>query len=278
MTSNRNLCQSPIISSGMISTYKLDTVVETNTNMPALETCQNWCIILMNHENKTKSFTFNTKVITVGRHKTCDIILTGNSVSNSHFQIERYYDTIILYDLSRNGTCVNGNAIQKKITINHNDLIKISNGYTFTFIDCRLVTNNYTIKKFIKRQINCLIFKVKNIHNKNEYKMKMIEILPNVVELGILKKLNHQNIIRLIDHFDDYYRKSYCMIFENTTQTLKDKIHKTNLLKMNQCKHIINTLMHALHYLKTHKIIKKNINCNTIELCQSVWKCMYLFL
>lgn len=49
------------------------------------------------------------KVVQLGRSRSCDLVLTDDTVSRHHAMIRREPDRIVLTDLgSTNGTCVNG--------------------------------------------------------------------------------------------------------------------------------------------------------------------------
>ncbi|MBX7165552.1 MAG: SpoIIE family protein phosphatase [Pirellulales bacterium] len=70
---------------------------------------------------------------TLGRHPDCDIVLNVGAVSREHALIERLDDGFYVRDLeSRNGTFVNGEAIQERRRLEDNDRLKICD-LLFTF-------------------------------------------------------------------------------------------------------------------------------------------------
>ena len=69
----------------------------------------------------------------MGRHPDCDIVLDAGAVSRQHAQITVVGGDFLIEDLrSRNGTFVNGHAIQGQHKLAHGDRLKICD-LSFTF-------------------------------------------------------------------------------------------------------------------------------------------------
>ncbi|MFH1491192.1 MAG: adenylate/guanylate cyclase domain-containing protein, partial [Pseudomonadota bacterium] len=77
-------------------------------------------------DGKASIFQVEKEVITVGRAKDNDIILSDHTVSRKHAQFNQTSDGLLLKDLgSHNGTFVNGSRISKEHLLKHKDLVKI---------------------------------------------------------------------------------------------------------------------------------------------------------
>ena len=71
----------------------------------------------------------------LGRHPDCEIVVDVGSVSRQHCQVLAEGDRFFIEDLhSRNGTLVNGNAIQQRVALAVGDMIQICD-VSFRFLD-----------------------------------------------------------------------------------------------------------------------------------------------
>jgi len=81
---------------------------------------------LTNTAGTTEDVVLNRERMVMGRHPDCDIVLDAASVSRQHAQIVREGDQFFVEDLhSRNGTFVNGRAIQGRHPLADGDRLKI---------------------------------------------------------------------------------------------------------------------------------------------------------
>ncbi|MEC9094294.1 MAG: SpoIIE family protein phosphatase [Planctomycetota bacterium] len=79
-----------------------------------------------NGTNIGKEFELFSKSTLLGRHPSCEVIVQDNAVSRRHAKIENEDGIYFLCDLqSRNGTQVNGEIVQQRHKLNHNDLIQV---------------------------------------------------------------------------------------------------------------------------------------------------------
>ena len=73
--------------------------------------------------------TVNQSPFSIGKSKTCDFVVDDKYVSNRHLVIEYNNEdkSRFITDLSRNGTFLNGNRLQKglKVTLSHGDTLQI---------------------------------------------------------------------------------------------------------------------------------------------------------
>src|SRR3954470_16338112 len=85
--------------------------------------------------NPGQLFPLEGELLILGRHPDCDIVLDVGAVSRQHAQIMVVNGEYFVEDLkSRNGTFVNGQAIQGRQKLSENDRLKICD-LLFTFHD-----------------------------------------------------------------------------------------------------------------------------------------------
>src|SRR5262245_44609725 len=77
------------------------------------------------HEDvQPMEYTLEAELTTIGRSRTCDIVVPQNLVSRLHAKIERVGPRYMLRDAgSANGTFVNGRRLYESHLLAHDDLI-----------------------------------------------------------------------------------------------------------------------------------------------------------
>ena len=79
----------------------------------------------------------------VGRHRSCDVVITDDTVSGRHCQITESPDGCVIEDLgSSNGTYVNGKRIESTV-LKSGDRVTLGTA-TFTFLDGQLLSQTPT--------------------------------------------------------------------------------------------------------------------------------------
>lgn len=91
------------------------------------------CLQVLKGLNPGQLFPLDGEKFILGRHPDCDIVLDVGAVSRQHAQIVRENSAYFVEDLhSRNGTLVNGRAIDARYQLQENDRVKICD-LLFTF-------------------------------------------------------------------------------------------------------------------------------------------------
>lgn len=84
-------------------------------------------------------------------------------------------------------------------------------------------------------------------------------------EIAVQKRLDHPNIVKLIDHFQDdmnvFINMFYC-----TNGTLKDVVHNRGKLTELEAKYYIRQIVKGLIYLKENEIIHRDVSLENIML------------
>ena len=92
-----------------------------------------------------------------------------------------------------------------------------------------------------------------NKHNKSEKDIRNLR-----QEIGILKKLNHKNIILMFDSFET--DREFCVVTEYAQGELFDILKDDLSLPEETVQQIAKQLVHALHYLHSNRIIHRGTN------------------
>jgi serine/threonine protein kinase len=79
-------------------------------------------------------------------------------------------------------------------------------------------------------------------------------------EIGILRKLNHENIILMFDAFET--DREFCVVTEYAQGELFDILQDDQRLPESTVQQIAKQLVKALHYLHSNRIIHRYINRN----------------
>ncbi len=89
-----------------------------------------------------------------------------------------------------------------------------------------------------------------NKHNKSEKDIRNLR-----QEIGILKKLNHKNIILMFDSFET--EREFCVVTEYAQGELFDILKDDLTLPEDTVQQIAKQLVQALHYLHSNRIIHR---------------------
>ncbi|MGB7345585.1 MAG: FHA domain-containing protein [Pirellulaceae bacterium] len=87
-------------------------------------------LVFRNTERKGERIAVEAGRFIIGRHSSCQLVLSGNAVSRRHCAVIREGDDVVLRDLgSRNGSAVNKKRIAREgqVSIFHGDKIQIGN-------------------------------------------------------------------------------------------------------------------------------------------------------
>ena len=134
--------------------------------------------------------------------------------------------------------------------------------------------NKYTILNNICDGVNSLVVKAKEKKTSKIVAIKIIGDLQNAYyEESILKKLNHKNILKIVEFFI-YKNKAY-MVFEYMDRTLLDLVENNNVLSEENAKIIFKELLNGISYIHNKTIYHKDIklenilidNKNNIKIC-----------
>ncbi len=105
-------------------TELLKLPTDETADVVSLRKCQ---LVVNDGPGRGKKLTLDKNLIKVGKRETNDMILTDNTVSRNHFEIEYTSDSFLLRDLgSTNGTFLNGSRV-KEAYLSPGDLIKAGN-------------------------------------------------------------------------------------------------------------------------------------------------------
>ncbi len=81
---------------------------------------------VLNGDDAEKSLKLHGERSVLGRHPNCQVVLENVAVSRHHAQILESHGTFYLEDLrSRNGTYLNGQAVEGRVQLNDQDQIRI---------------------------------------------------------------------------------------------------------------------------------------------------------
>ena len=89
-----------------------------------------------------------------------------------------------------------------------------------------------------------------NKHGKSEKDIKNLR-----QEIGILRKLNHENIILMFDAFET--DRDFCVVTEYAQGELFDILQDDQRLPEKTVQQIAKQLIKALHYLHSNRIIHR---------------------
>lgn len=83
-------------------------------------------------------------------------------------------------------------------------------------------------------------------------------------EVAIMKKLNHRNVVRLVEVIDDPSSQKMYLVQEYVQHNLMDELTRTNGLNEEIARKYMRDLLSGLHYLHFHKVIHRDIKPENI--------------
>jgi len=93
-------------------------------------------LILQRGEDSSQRWSLDQELINIGRGPSCEIVLSDRVVSREHATILRQEDGYYLFDLdSKNGTFVNGEAVEGSQALHDGDEIQIALRFRLTFVE-----------------------------------------------------------------------------------------------------------------------------------------------
>ena len=82
---------------------------------------------ILSGANVGESIELSAPQVLLGRHSSCDVVITAGKVSRQHARIVREGNEFLLEDLhSRNGTFVNGQRVENRVRLNNGDRIELA--------------------------------------------------------------------------------------------------------------------------------------------------------
>lgn len=93
-------------------------------------------LILQRGEGGSQRWPLDQTLVNIGRGPNCDIVLPDRVVSREHAYIQRREDGYYLYDRdSKNGTFVNGEAVEAGRLLQDGDEIQVALRFRLTFVE-----------------------------------------------------------------------------------------------------------------------------------------------
>lgn len=140
------------------------------------------------------------------------------------------------------------------------------------------VVNKYVIKgdlgkgtfgrvKLCKSEEDGKLYAVKIMHKTFVQRMAGKEDqLQDVVrrEVAIMKKLNHRNVVKLVEVIDDPSSEKMYLVQEYVQHNLMEEIKAANGLSEDVTRKYMRDLLSGLHYLHFHKVIHRDIKPENI--------------
>ncbi|GAB9465159.1 hypothetical protein Gpo141_00002576 [Globisporangium polare] len=83
-------------------------------------------------------------------------------------------------------------------------------------------------------------------------------------EVAIMKKLNHRNVVKLVEVIDDPSSEKMYLVQEYVQHNLMDEVTRANGLKEEIARKYMRDLLSGLHYLHFHKVIHRDIKPENI--------------
>jgi cyclin-dependent kinase 2 len=138
-----------------------------------------------------------------------------------------------------------------------------------------LCNKTYAKLALIGRGTHGIVYKVLNTQTQELLAIKKIKFqsktegVPSITlrEIVILKKMNHQNIIKLKNI--EYKENKIFLVFEYFPYDLKKYIHEKytligNNIPLYQIKMIMHQLLHGVTYLHYHKVLHRDLKPHNI--------------
>ncbi|EKE39534.1 protein kinase, putative [Entamoeba nuttalli P19] len=256
-------------------------------------------IIIDNYEDKRiKTFSLEKALngIKIGRHKSCDIVLSSLMISNFHCTIKvqsKEMKNIIIYDTSSNGTQYKDEDIGKgnSVIIPFDDKISINMApndfYNITFsTECINIPSEVIVKgvdlmcydkyNIIKRlgdgqysKVYKAIIKSTNsivalkILNQTRERFTLDEISRR--ELEIMKKIQHENVVSFRECFETKQNTIFEVDFCEGAD-LFSRIITTGKMDEHEGAFIFMQLLEGMNYLHSQHIIHRDLKPENILL------------
>lgn len=83
-------------------------------------------------------------------------------------------------------------------------------------------------------------------------------------EVAIMKKLNHRNVVKLVEVIDDPSSEKMYLVQEYVEHNLMDEVTRSNGLDEEVARKYMRDLLSGLHYLHFHKVIHRDIKPENI--------------
>lgn len=83
-------------------------------------------------------------------------------------------------------------------------------------------------------------------------------------EVAIMKKLNHRNVVKLVEVIDDPSSEKMYLVQEYVQHNLMDEVTRANGLNEEVARKYMRDLLSGLHYLHFHKVIHRDIKPENI--------------
>ncbi|KAG8195564.1 hypothetical protein JTE90_002190 [Oedothorax gibbosus] len=127
------------------------------------------------------------------------------------------------------------------------------------------ITAKYDIKAVIGKGTYSRVLRVEHRVSRQPYALKTMEAPPGVreafeVELSVLRRLNHPNVIRLIEAFESIGQRVYMVMELATGGSLLDRLEARGSLPEEEAKLTIRMVLEGVRYLHslgiTHRDLK----------------------
>jgi len=219
----------------------------------------------------------------LGRNANCDLVIPHPKVSERHCKIERTANGAILSDnKSTNGTFVNGRRVQKgqSVTLGPGDEVSLlppsvhtreatfgfhpqqrdeGSGFARAYIESNIVLGTGTssvVKECTERRSGCRC--AVKIVKKRKFAgcKKAMESIQS--EVRILSKLNHPNIVRYIDIFEDSHSLFIVLELVPGGDLLK-RLDRDDVIPERLSRIIFKQLLDGVRYLLQNSITHRDL-------------------
>ncbi|KAF9091225.1 Checkpoint kinase 2 [Mortierella sp. AD031] len=235
------------------------------------------------------------KSATIGRHQTCDLVLSEDTISNRHcLFFTNSAGFVLCEDLSTNGTYWNGTLVGRgdSVILSHGDTIRFRNNYYFIFQDSTKEKLGHVdpeiglVEKFyqiLPRTLGKGTFAKVNLAVHRKSKMQLaVKIMDRIRyakpeysggtdienEVALLRTLRHANIVPVVDVIKT---TQYVYIFMQLMSggDLFDRLVRTGPLPELEAKFVAYQALLALQHLHGMSVSHRDIKPENILLTTS---------